>query len=47
MTNKIKIVTDSSIQLTDEEAKKYEIHVVPLTIVIDKMIYTEIGRAHV
>ena len=41
MTNKIKIVTDSSIQLTDEEAKKYEIHVVPLTIVIDKMIYTD------
>lgn len=41
MTSKIKIVTDSSIQLTDEEVKQYEIHVVPLTIVIDKMIYTD------
>lgn len=41
MTNSIKIVTDSSIQLTDEEIKKYDIHVVPLTIVIDKMIYTD------
>lgn len=41
MANKIKIVTDSSIQLSAEEVKQYEITVVPLTIVIDKMIYTD------
>lgn len=41
MTSKIKIVTDSSVQLSAEEIKQYEIHIVPLTIVIDKMIYTD------
>ena len=28
----IKIVTDSSIQLTADERAKYDIHIVPLTI---------------
>ncbi|AXX64572.1 MAG: DegV family protein [Lactobacillus sp.] len=33
--NKVKIVTDSSIQITAEEIKKYEIALVPLSIEID------------
>ena len=32
---KIKVVTDSSVQLTNEELEKYDITVVPLTITID------------
>ena len=33
--SKVKVVTDSSVQITDEEIKKYEITVVPLSIDID------------
>ena len=40
MTN-IKLVTDSSVQLTDEEIAKYHITVVPLTVMIDNTIYTD------
>ena len=38
---KIKLVTDSSIQLTPEEIKQYDIHVVPLTIMIDSTVYVD------
>lgn len=38
---KIKIVCDSSAGLTDEEIKKYDITIVPLTVMIDGTIYTE------
>lgn len=41
MENKIKIVTDSSVQLTTDEIKKYQITVVPLTVVIDDEVYTD------
>lgn len=37
----IKVVTDSSVQLTTEEIKKYDITVVPLTITIDGETYTD------
>ncbi|MBD5429193.1 DegV family protein [Lactobacillus sp.] len=37
----IKVVTDSSVQLTTEEIEKYDITVVPLTITIDKETYTD------
>lgn len=40
MTN-IKVVTDSSVQLTDEEIEKYDITVVPLTITIDGKNYVD------
>lgn len=39
--SKVKIITDSSIQITDEEIKKYNIGVVPLTIEIDGNTYTD------
>ncbi|QNQ80477.1 DegV family protein [Lactobacillus sp. PV034] len=38
---KIKVVTDSSVQLTSEEIKKYDITVVPLTITIDGHNYVD------
>ncbi len=37
----IKLVTDSSVQLTDEEIAEYHIHVVPLTVMIDNTIYID------
>lgn len=37
----IKIVTDSSVQLTPEEIEKYAIHVIPLTIEIDGKSYVD------
>lgn len=38
---KIKVVTDSSVQLTSQEIEKYDITVVPLTITIDGETYTD------
>ncbi len=38
---KIKVVTDSSVQLTPEEIDKYGITVVPLTITINGQTYTD------
>jgi DegV family protein with EDD domain len=38
---KIKIVTDSTADLRDEQIKKYNIEVVPLTITIDDKSYTD------
>ncbi|KRM43805.1 DegV family protein [Lentilactobacillus parafarraginis] len=37
----VKIVTDSSAQLTDEEINEYGITVVPLTVMIDNTVYVE------
>ncbi len=37
----IKIVTDSSVQLTPEEIEKYQIHIIPLTIMIDGTVYID------
>ncbi|WP_461213588.1 DegV family protein [Lacticaseibacillus sp. GG6-2] len=37
----IKLVTDSSVQLTDAEIAKYHIHVIPLTVMIDNTIYID------
>ncbi len=37
----VKIVTDSSAQLTDDEIKKYGITVIPLTVMIDETVYVE------
>lgn len=37
----IKIVTDSSIQLTAEEIKEHHITVIPLTIMIDNTVYID------
>jgi len=39
--SKIKVMTDSSVQLTPEEIKKYNITVVPLTITIDGHSYID------
>lgn len=39
--SKIKVMTDSSVQLTAEEVKKYDITVVPLTITIDGKTYID------
>jgi DegV family protein with EDD domain len=39
--NKIKIITDSTADLRDEQIKKYSIEVVPLTITIDNQSYTD------
>jgi len=39
--SKVKILTDSSVQLTPEEIEKYDIGVVPLTISIDDKTYTD------
>jgi len=38
---KIKIVTDSSANLTEAEIEKYEITVIPLSVMIDRTIYIE------
>lgn len=38
---KIKIMTDSSVQLTQEEIKKYDITVVPLSVTIDGRTYID------
>lgn len=37
----IKIVTDSSVGLTEEEIKKYNITIIPLTVMIDDTIYVD------
>ena len=39
--SKIKIVTDSTVDLMAEEIKKYDIEVIPLTISIDGATYTD------
>jgi DegV family protein with EDD domain len=39
--SQIKIVTDSSCGVTDEEIKKYDISIVPLSVMIDDTIYVE------
>ena len=39
--SKIKIVCDSSAGLTEEEIEKYDITIVPLTVMIDGTVYTE------
>lgn len=39
--SKVKIVCDSSAGLTDEEIQKYNITIVPLTVMIDGTIYVE------
>ncbi|APX72908.1 DegV family protein [Companilactobacillus allii] len=39
--SKVKILTDSSVQITSEEIKEYGIGVVPLTINIDGKTYTD------
>ncbi|WP_125566200.1 DegV family protein [Companilactobacillus insicii] len=39
--SKVKILTDSSVQITPEEIKKFDIGVVPLTINIDGNTYTD------
>ena len=39
--SKIKVMTDSSVQLTKEEIEKYDITVVPLTITIDGKSYVD------
>lgn len=39
--SKVKIITDSSVQLTDEEIKENNIGIVPLTIEIDGHTYTD------
>lgn len=41
MTTSIKILTDSSVQLTDEEIKKYNITVIPLSVEIDGQTYID------
>lgn len=38
---KIKLVTDSSIQITPEEVARYDIHIIPLTIMIDSTVYVD------
>ena len=37
----IKIVTDSSVQLTPEEISQHNITVVPLTIMVDNTVYID------
>ncbi|WP_119326354.1 DegV family protein [Companilactobacillus musae] len=39
--SKVKILADSSVQLTPEEIEKYNISIVPLTISIDDKTYTD------
>ncbi len=39
--SKIKIVTDSSAQLTDEEIKQLGVTVIPLTVMIDNTVYVD------
>lgn len=38
---KIKVVTDSSVQMTDEEIKNLDVTVIPLTIMIDNTVYVD------
>lgn len=38
---KIKVITDSSVQLSPEEIEKYDITVVPLSITIDDKTYVD------
>lgn len=38
---KIKVVTDSSVQMTDEEIKQLGVTVIPLTIMIDNTMYVD------
>lgn len=38
---KIKVITDSSIQITDEEIKKYDITVIPLSIDFNGKVYVD------
>ncbi|GAK30324.1 DegV family protein [Weissella oryzae SG25] len=37
----VKIVTDSTARLSDEEIAKYDIKVIPLTVMIDGTVYTD------
>lgn len=37
----IKIVTDSTVQLSKEEIEKYDITIVPLTAMIDSTVYID------
>src|SRR5699024_3140111 len=39
--SKVKIIADSSVQLTPEEIEKYNISIVPLTISIDEKTYVD------
>ena len=39
--SKVKIIADSSVQLTPEEIEKYDISIVPLTISIDEKTYVD------
>lgn len=39
--SKIKIVTDSSVGLTEDEIKKYNITVIPLSVMIDDTLYID------
>ncbi len=39
--SKIKIVTDSSVQMTDEEIKEYGVTIIPLTVMIDNTVYVD------
>ena len=38
---KIKVVTDSSVQMTPEEIKQYGVTVIPLSIMIDNTVYVD------
>ncbi|MCI1283233.1 DegV family protein [Lacticaseibacillus songhuajiangensis] len=38
---KIKVVTDSSVQMTPEEIKQYDVTVIPLSIMIDNTVYVD------
>lgn len=40
MTN-IKIVADSSVQMTPEEVAQYQVTIIPLTVMIDGTVYTD------
>lgn len=39
--SKVKIIADSSVQLTPEEIEKYDVSIVPLTISIDEKTYVD------
>lgn len=41
MTNKIKILADSSVQLTPEEIEKYNISIIPLSVELDGKQYVD------
>lgn len=38
---KIKVVTDSSVQMTPEEIEQYDVTVIPLSIMIDNTVYVD------